>query len=76
MNVDNFGTIFSLRHFAVAPVSFIVLVACVLLVLLRAWSEVTNQRLTLRARYLVNTVTFSFVVFVVVLTMVRFKVLA
>lgn len=70
------GEIVSLRQLAIAPVSFIVLVACVLLVFLRAWSELTEQPLTQRARLMVNTVTLTFVALLVVLTLVRFKALA
>jgi hypothetical protein len=65
----------SLRQLAEPRVSFIVLIACVLLVYLRAWSEETDQELTGRARLVVNAVTMSFVVALVLLTVVRFKVL-
>ncbi len=71
-----FGEIISLRQLALAPVSFVVLVACLLLVCVRAWSEISEQALTNRARYLVNTVTLTFVVLLIALTLVRFKALA
>jgi len=68
--------VLTLKQIADAPVSFVVLVACVLLVFLRAWSEETEQNLTSRARLLVNSVTMSFVFLLVLLTIVRFKALA
>lgn len=76
MTFDSLGALVSLRQLAIAPVSFIVLVACLLLVFLRAWSEVTEQPLTVRARFMVNIVTLSFVSLLIILTLVRFKALA
>lgn len=76
MSTGVLGQIVSLRQLALAPVSFVVLGACVLLVCVRAWSEISEQALTNRARYLVNTVTLTFVALLIALTLVRFRVLA